>query len=85
MNNRVATTTSMARRTRRRDTATCSCQCVRTFASGQRARGMRVVGVDNDPAVSPDVLADMRDLSKLPRDFDAMINFGGRRVTSVAT
>ena len=39
------------------------------------ALGYEVVGVDNDPAVSPDVLADMRDLSKLPRDFDAVINF----------
>lgn len=39
------------------------------------ALGYEVVGVDNDPAVSPDVLADMRDLSALPRDYDAAINF----------
>lgn len=37
--------------------------------------GYEVVGVDNDPAVLPDILADMRDLRTLPRDFDAVISF----------
>ena len=36
--------------------------------------GYEVVGVDNDPDVSPDVLADLRELDGLPSDFDAVIN-----------
>ncbi len=37
------------------------------------ALGYEVVGVDNDPAVSPSILADLRDLA-LASDFDAVIN-----------
>jgi SAM-dependent methyltransferase len=36
--------------------------------------GYRVTGVDNDPAVSPPVLGDLRELDSLPEDFDAVIN-----------
>lgn len=36
--------------------------------------GYEVVGVDVDPAVAPDVVADMRDLDGLPSDFDAVVN-----------
>lgn len=36
--------------------------------------GYEVVGVDSDPSVAPDVVADMRDLDGLPRDFDAVVN-----------
>ena len=36
--------------------------------------GYRVTGVDNDPAVSPPVLGDLRELDALPDDFDAVIN-----------
>jgi SAM-dependent methyltransferase len=36
--------------------------------------GYEVVGVDNDPAVSPSILADLRDLDSLASDFDAVIN-----------
>ena len=38
------------------------------------AVGYQVVGVDNDPSVSPDVVADLRALEGLPRDFDAVLN-----------
>ena len=38
------------------------------------AVGYEVVGVDNDPSVSPDVVADLRELEGLPRDFDAVLN-----------
>jgi len=38
------------------------------------ALGYEVVGVDADPSVSPDVLADLRDLDALPGDFDAVVN-----------
>jgi SAM-dependent methyltransferase len=38
------------------------------------ALGYEVVGVDNDPVVSPDVVADMRELGGLPSDFDAVLN-----------
>jgi SAM-dependent methyltransferase len=37
------------------------------------SRGYEVVGVDSDPSVAPDVVADMRHLDRLPRDFDAVI------------
>ena len=36
--------------------------------------GYRVVGVDNDPAVSPPVVGDLRELDSLPDEFDAVIN-----------
>jgi SAM-dependent methyltransferase len=36
--------------------------------------GYEVVGVDSDPSVAPDVVADMRDPDCLPRDFDAVVN-----------
>jgi len=36
--------------------------------------GYEVVGVDNDPAVSPQILGDLRELDVLPSDFDAVIN-----------
>ncbi len=36
--------------------------------------GYEVVGADNDPAVSPDVLVDLRELDGLPDDFDAVVN-----------
>jgi SAM-dependent methyltransferase len=39
-----------------------------------QAMGYDVVGVDNDPAVSPEIVADLRDLGSLPTDFDAVIN-----------
>lgn len=38
------------------------------------ARGYDVTGVDNDPAVAPPMLADLRELDSLPRGFDAAIN-----------
>ena len=38
------------------------------------ALGYKVVGVDNDPAVSPPVLGDLRELDALPTGFDAVIN-----------
>lgn len=38
------------------------------------ALGYEVVGVDNDPAVSPAILADLRELGSLPARFDAVIN-----------
>lgn len=38
------------------------------------ALGYRVTGVDNDPAVLPPVLGDLRALDELPEDFDAAIN-----------
>jgi SAM-dependent methyltransferase len=38
------------------------------------ALGYDVTGVDNDPAVAPPVLADLRELDSLPRGFDAAIN-----------
>jgi SAM-dependent methyltransferase len=38
------------------------------------ALGYDVLGVDNDPAVSPAVVLDLRELESLPRDFDAVIN-----------
>lgn len=36
--------------------------------------GYEVLGVDNDPAVSPKVLCDVRELDTLPAGFDAVIN-----------
>lgn len=36
--------------------------------------GYDVLGVDNDPAVSPQVLCDLRELDRLPADFDAVLN-----------
>lgn len=36
--------------------------------------GYDVLGVDNDPAVSPAVLCDLRELDVLATDFDAVIN-----------
>jgi SAM-dependent methyltransferase len=38
------------------------------------ALGYDVTGVDNDPAVAPPMLADLRELDSLPRGFDAAIN-----------
>jgi SAM-dependent methyltransferase len=38
------------------------------------ALGYEVTGVDNDPAVDPPVLADLRELDALPAGFDAVIN-----------
>lgn len=39
-----------------------------------RELGYDVTGVDADPAVAPDVVADLRDLDGLATDFDAVIN-----------
>lgn len=36
--------------------------------------GYEVTGVDNDPALDPPVLGDLRELDSLPTDFDAVIN-----------
>ena len=38
------------------------------------ARGYEVVGADNDPAVSPAVVCDLRELDTLSAGFDAVIN-----------
>ena len=38
------------------------------------AAGYDVLGVDNDPAVAPQVLCDLRELDTLPVGFDAVIN-----------
>ena len=38
------------------------------------AIGYDVLGVDNDPAVSPAVVLDLRELESLPTDFDGVIN-----------
>ena len=38
------------------------------------AVGYEVTGVDNDPALDPPVLADLRDLDALPTGYDAAIN-----------
>ena len=47
--------------------------------AGRHARALRdlgydVLGVDNDPAVLPHVLCDLRELDTLPAGFDAVIN-----------
>ena len=47
--------------------------------AGRHVRALRdlgydVLGVDNDPAVSPQVLCDLRELDVLPVGFDAAIN-----------
>lgn len=38
------------------------------------ALGYEVVGVDNDPAVAPPVLGDLRRLDELPANFDGVLN-----------
>lgn len=38
-----------------------------------RTLGYEVTGVDADPAVEPDVVLDLRELDRLPDDFDAVV------------
>ena len=61
---------------RSRSSGACSTSpAARDATGGRLARcGYDVTGIDNDPAVRPDVVADLRELDALRDDFDAVIN-----------